>query len=119
MKSPQMQRKMFLIQVGGNTRSGSSGSKRSHESDACDSNSVGSSARPMRREAAKKKGKRKEKELERLDKIASRQEEANQLMKERTMAKNMKIFMKLSSKKNLDDQQKDILERLSQELFGK
>uniref|UniRef100_A0A0D3CCD4 No apical meristem-associated C-terminal domain-containing protein n=1 Tax=Brassica oleracea var. oleracea TaxID=109376 RepID=A0A0D3CCD4_BRAOL len=46
-------------QVGGNTGSGSSGSKRVHESDASDSNSVGSSARPMGRDAAKKKLKRK------------------------------------------------------------
>ncbi|GAA0168473.1 hypothetical protein LIER_23183 [Lithospermum erythrorhizon] len=138
MKSTQMQRKMFLIQVGGNTGSGSSGSKRSHESDACESNSVGSSDRPIGREAAKKGKKKskeavleavndewvefkqfKEKELERLDKIASRQEEANQLMKERTMDKNMKMFMKLSSKENLDDQHKEILEWLSQELFEK
>jgi len=33
--------------VGRNTGSRSSGSKRSHESDACISNSVGSNARPM------------------------------------------------------------------------
>ncbi|CAJ2667794.1 unnamed protein product [Trifolium pratense] len=45
----------YSSQVG----SGSSGSKRSHESDACGSNSVGSSARPMGREAARKKGKKK------------------------------------------------------------
>ncbi|KAL9308180.1 putative glutathione transferase [Arabidopsis thaliana] len=46
-------------QVGGNTGSVSSGSKRAHESDASDSNSVGSSARPMGRDAAKKKAKKK------------------------------------------------------------
>ncbi|ONK61534.1 uncharacterized protein A4U43_C08F30960 [Asparagus officinalis] len=46
-------------QVGGNTGSGSSGSKRAHESDASDSNSVGSSARPIGRDAAKKRVKRK------------------------------------------------------------
>ena len=46
-------------QVGGNTGSGSSGSKRAHESDASDSNSVGSSARPMGRDAAKKKVRKK------------------------------------------------------------
>jgi hypothetical protein len=39
--------------MGGNVGSGSSGSKRSHE------DSVGSSARPMGREVAKKKVKRK------------------------------------------------------------
>jgi hypothetical protein len=46
-------------QVGGNTGSGSSGSKRAHESDVSDSNSVGSSARPMGRDAAKKKVRKK------------------------------------------------------------
>ncbi|CAE5975713.1 unnamed protein product [Arabidopsis arenosa] len=47
-------------QVGGNTGSGSSGSKRAHESDASDAtNSVGSSARPMGRDAAKKIAKKK------------------------------------------------------------
>ncbi|AET03179.1 hypothetical protein MTR_8g065640 [Medicago truncatula] len=40
---------MFWQKLGGNIGSRSSGSKRSHE------NSVGSSARPMNREAAKKK----------------------------------------------------------------
>ncbi|XP_056843829.1 uncharacterized protein LOC108820186 [Raphanus sativus] len=45
--------------VGGNTGSRSSGSKRAHENDASDSNSVGSSARPMEKDAAKKKLKRK------------------------------------------------------------
>ncbi|KAL9667998.1 hypothetical protein QQ045_002369 [Rhodiola kirilowii] len=41
-------------QVGGNTGSGSSGSKIAHESDASDSNSVGCTARPMGRDATKK-----------------------------------------------------------------
>ena len=45
-------------QVGGNSGS-SSGSKRSRENDASDSNSVGSSVRPMGRDATKKKVKRK------------------------------------------------------------
>ncbi|KAL9670209.1 hypothetical protein QQ045_007760 [Rhodiola kirilowii] len=125
----------YCSQVGGNTGSESSGSKRSHESD---SNSVGTSARPMGREAAKNKGKKKskevaleavnedraasrqikEKELERLDMIAVRQAETNQLIKERTMAKKTKMFMKLSAKENLDDQHKELLERLNRELFG-
>ncbi|XP_058725999.1 glutathione S-transferase T3-like [Vicia villosa] len=124
-------------QVGGNAGSGSSGSKRVHESDASDSNSVGSSARPMGRDAAKKKGKKKSKgatlesvneewnefkqfkesELERLDKIAMRQEEANQLLKENTEAKKMKMFMKLSSKEHLDDRSKELLEKLGRDLF--
>ncbi|CAM8927715.1 unnamed protein product [Rhodiola kirilowii] len=125
----------YCSQVGGNTGSESSGSKRSHESD---SNSVGTSARPMGREATKNKGKKKskivaleavnedwatfrqikEKELERLDTIAVRQAETNQLIKERIMAKKTKMFMKLSAKENLDDQHKELLERLSRELFG-
>ncbi|KFK24477.1 hypothetical protein AALP_AAs49824U000200 [Arabis alpina] len=46
-------------QVGGNSGSGSSGSKRAHDSDASDSNSVGPIARPMGRDAAKKRVKRK------------------------------------------------------------
>ena len=45
--------------VGGNNGSGSSGSKRAHKSDASDSNTVGSSSRPMRRDVVKKKGKKK------------------------------------------------------------
>lgn len=124
-------------QVGGNTGSGSSGSKRSHESDACGSNSVGSSARPIGREAAKKMGKKKskeaalevvnnewaeikqfkEKELERLDKIVLMQQEAIQLMKERNHAKKMKMYIKLSSEEHLDDRKKKLLEKLGQELF--
>jgi len=52
-------------QVGGNIGSGNSGSKRSHESDARGSNSVGSSARPMGREAVKKRVKRKVRKLPR------------------------------------------------------
>ncbi|PNX55478.1 hypothetical protein L195_g049107, partial [Trifolium pratense] len=100
--------------VGGNTGSRSSGSKRARESDASDSNSVGSSVRPMGRDAAKKR----EKELERLDKIAMRQEEANHLLKESTKAKKMKMFMKLSSKEHLDDRSKVLLEKLGRDLFG-
>ncbi|CAI8585514.1 unnamed protein product [Vicia faba] len=41
--------------VGGNSGSVGSGSKRAHESDASDSNSVESSARPMGRDATKKR----------------------------------------------------------------
>ena len=47
----------YASQVGGNVGSGNSGSKRSHE------DSVGSSARPMGRETAKKKVKRKARTL--------------------------------------------------------
>ena len=45
-------------QVGGNSGSGTSVSKRAHESDVSDSNSLGSSARLMgRKKKTKKKGK--------------------------------------------------------------
>jgi hypothetical protein len=120
----------YSSQVRGNNGSGSSESKRSHESDACGSNSVGSSARPMGREAAKKKGKKKskeaalealetdwsssrqfkEKEFERLNKINSTQQEANQLRK-------MELYLKLSSEEHLNDRKKDMLKKLEQELF--
>ena len=60
----------------------------------------------------------KEQELERLDKIAKRQEEANQLMKEKTQAKKMKMFMKRREKEHLDDKNKQLLEKLSHDLFG-
>ncbi|XP_057429511.1 uncharacterized protein LOC130722707 [Lotus japonicus] len=119
MKPLQMQRIQLLLagkasieplikicQVGRITGSGSNGSKRTHDSDASDSISVGSSAHPIGRDAAKKRVKRKEKELKRLDKIAMRQEEANQLLKESTEAKKIKMFMKLSSKEHLDDRSK-------------
>ncbi|CAI8591430.1 unnamed protein product [Vicia faba] len=124
-------------QVGGNSGSVGRGSKRARESDASDSNSVESSVRPMGRDTTKKRVKKsngaalesinkewnkfkqfKEKELERLDKIAMRQEEANQLLKESTEAKKMKMFMKLSSKEHLDDRSKELLEKLSRDLFG-
>ncbi|RHN62064.1 hypothetical protein MtrunA17_Chr4g0043361 [Medicago truncatula] len=115
-----------------------SSTKRAHENDASDSNSVGSSARPMRRDVAKKKGKKKskgaalesvneewnefkqykEKELELLNQIAMRQEEANQLLKESTEVKKMKMFMKLSSREHLDVRSKELLEKLGCDLFG-
>ena len=92
----------------------------------------------MGRDAAKKKGKKKsngatlesvneewnefkqfkENELERLDKISMRQQEANQLLKQSTEAKKMKMFMKLSSKEHLDDRSKELLEKLGHDLFG-
>lgn len=49
----------YASQVVENIGSGSSGSKRIHENDASYSNSIGSSARPMRRDAAHKKSERK------------------------------------------------------------
>ena len=99
---------------------------RSHE-DACGSNSVGSSARPIGREVAKKKGKKKaatevvdkecneykqmkEKEMEQLAMIVSNQREKNKL-------KKMKMYLKLSSDENLDDVKKAMMETLAKELF--
>lgn len=59
----------------------------------------------------------KEKESERLDKIAMRQKEADQLLKESTEAKKMKMFMNLSSKEHLNDRSKELLEKLSRGLL--
>ncbi|KEH29620.1 hypothetical protein MTR_4g046090 [Medicago truncatula] len=91
-------------QMGGNVDSGSSGSKRSYE------DSVGSSARSMGREAAKKKGKKKSKD-ETLEK-------KNKLLQEKTEAKKMKMYLKLSSEEHLDDRKKELLGKLERELFG-
>ncbi|CAH8262327.1 unnamed protein product [Arabidopsis lyrata] len=122
----------------GNTGSGSSGSKRAHESDASDANSVGSSTRPMGRDAAKKKAKKKGKsaalevvnkewnefkqlktqELDRLNNIAMLQRETNELIKEKTQAKKMKMYLKLTEKEHLDDKGKELLQKLSHDLFG-
>ncbi|PNX71202.1 hypothetical protein L195_g027073 [Trifolium pratense] len=116
----------YSSQVGGTIGSGSSGSKRSHD-DACGSNSVESSTRPIGREAAKKKGKKKsamevvdqdwdnyrimkEKEMEQLARIVSNQQEKNKL-------KKMSLYLKLSSNENLDDRKKAMLDSLAQELF--
>ncbi|KAL6570760.1 hypothetical protein OROGR_000310 [Orobanche gracilis] len=121
----------FASQVGGNTGSRSSGSKRSHESDACGSNNIGSIARPMGREAAKKKAKKKsreptveevdkefadytqlkDKEIGNLEKLASIQAEAIKVRK-------MELYVKLSSVENLDGRRKELLMKLEQELFG-
>lgn len=46
------------------------------------------------------------------------QNDANQLIKEKTQAKKMKMFIKLTEKKNLDDKSKELLQKLSQNLFG-
>ncbi|KEH15369.1 hypothetical protein MTR_1240s0010 [Medicago truncatula] len=112
-------------QMGGNVGSRSSGSKRSHE------DSVGSSAHPTGREAAKKKGKKKSKdaslegvekewvefkeikvqEIEQLKEYTLVQQEKNRL-------KKMKLYVKLSSEEHLDDREKELLENLERELFG-
>jgi hypothetical protein len=59
----------------------------------------------------------KEKELERFEKIAMRQEEAIQLLKECTKAKKTKMCMKLSSKEHLNDGSKELLEKFGRGLF--
>jgi hypothetical protein len=127
----------YMSQVGGNTGSDSSGSKRAREGDPVDSSSVGSIARPMGRDATKKKqGKGKgsmkgkveeltmveegwdkykhfkEQEFERLDKIVLR------IKLEAVRTKKMKLFAKLSAKEHLDDYNKQLLEMLKVELFG-
>ncbi|CAI8586436.1 unnamed protein product [Vicia faba] len=84
-------------QIGGNIGSGSSGSKRSRESDACGSNTVESSARPIGREAAKKR--------------------ANNIALEKTKTKKMKMYLKLTSEEHLDDRKNQLLKKLEAELF--
>jgi hypothetical protein len=59
----------------------------------------------------------KEKELERLNKIAMMREEAKQLLKQSTKVKKMKMFMKLNSNEHLDNQDKDLVEKLGHDLF--
>ncbi|CAH8278669.1 unnamed protein product [Arabidopsis lyrata] len=95
-------------QVGGNTGSGRNGSKRAHESDASDANSVGSSTRLMGRDASKKKANKK----------AMLQKKTNELIKEATQAKKMKMYLKLTEKEHLDDKGKELLQKLSHDLFG-
>ncbi|RID57879.1 hypothetical protein BRARA_F01224 [Brassica rapa] len=110
----------LFSQVGGNSGSKSSGSKRAHDSDASDSNSVGSTARLMGMDAAKKKAKKKDKsaqEFERLEKLAMMQEEANQRRKEAIQRQKMKMWLKLSEKEYLNDKSKEMFQQLSDELF--
>ena len=47
-----------------------------------------------------------------------RQDEANQLMKEKTRPKKMKMWLKLSEKEHLNDKNKEMFQHLSDELFG-
>ena len=121
----------YSSQVGEKTGSGSSGSKRAHNTNASDSNSIWSSARPMggmRLKRKLKKGKGdaclevvneewndfkqlKEKELENLEKNCQETEEANKL-------KKMEMVMKLSENEHLNDWSKKLLEKLNHELFG-
>ncbi|XP_024636454.1 glutathione S-transferase T2-like [Medicago truncatula] len=112
-------------QMGGNVGSESSGSKRSHE------DSVGSSARPMDREAAKRKGKKKSKDAAGLEEVEKewvqfkeiKVQEIEQLkeftlvQQEKNRLKKLKLYVKLSSEEHLDDRKKELLEELERELF--
>ncbi|XP_024630628.2 glutathione S-transferase T3 [Medicago truncatula] len=112
-------------QMGGNVGSGSSGSKRSHE------DSVGSSARPMGREATKLKGKKKSKDADGLEQVEKewvqfkeikvqeieQLKEFNSNQQEKNRLKKMKLYVKLSSEEHLDDRKKARLEELECELF--
>jgi hypothetical protein len=112
--------------MGGNVGSGSSGSKRSHE------DSVGSSARPMGREEAKKKGKKKSKDAAALEEVEKewvefkeiKVQEIEQLkeytvvQQEKNRLKKMKLYLKLCFEEHLDDRKKEMLENLVRELFG-
>ena len=60
----------------------------------------------------------KEKELEQLKELTLVQQETKKLMKEKTEAKKMKLYLKLSSEEHLDDRKKELLEKLERELFG-
>jgi hypothetical protein len=120
----------YLSQVGGNIGSGSSGSKRSHDGDASGSNSVGSTARPMGREAAKKKAKKKSKDGG-VEEVAKewvqfkqiRETEIEQMKeltlvkKEKNQLKRMEMYLKLRDEEHLDDEKKNLLEMLKRQLF--
>jgi hypothetical protein len=121
-------------QVGGSVGSGSSGSKRSHD------DSVGSSARPMGREAAKKKGKGKKKskdagfeeveqewvqfkemkvqEMEHFKEYTEKMEKYTAVQQEKNKLKKMDMYIKLTSQEHLDDRKKKMVENLERELFG-
>ncbi|XP_057419108.1 uncharacterized protein LOC130713354 [Lotus japonicus] len=102
------------------------------------STSIGSIPRPIGRDASKKKGKKKsptaalevmqndwagykqakQDEVEQLKHLAAITEEANRLRKEETVAKKMKLYLKLCDEEHLSDHKKEMLKRLSEELFG-
>jgi len=87
----------------------------------------------MGRETAKKKGKKKseeaalevvekkwvqfkqfkEQELEQLKELTLVHKEKNKLIKEKTEAKKMKLYLQLREEEHLDDQNKKLLEKLS------
>jgi len=59
----------------------------------------------------------KEQDIEQLKELTLVKQEKNKLMKEKTEAKKMKMYLKLSSEEHLDDRKKELLERLERELF--
>lgn len=121
----------YASQVGGNTTSDSSGSKRTRDSDTDDSISTPIEAipRPLGREATKKKGRRipqkdnlervdedyssfqefKKEELKRLDTIAIVQDEANRCTK-------MTLWVKLSEKEDRSARDEKLFAKLTSEL---
>ena len=95
-------------------------------------NHVGSSARPMGREATKKKGKKKSKDVAALEEVEKewvqfkeikvqeieRLKEYIAVQQEKNRLKKMKLYLKLTFEEHLDDKKKDLLENLVRELFG-
>jgi hypothetical protein len=59
----------------------------------------------------------KEQEIEQLKELTLVKQQKNKLMKEKTEAKKMKMYLKLSSEEHLDDRKKELLEKLERELF--
>jgi len=59
----------------------------------------------------------KEQEIEQLKELTLVKQQKNKLMKEKTEAKKMKMYLKLSSEEHLDDRKKDLLGKLERELF--
>ncbi|GAA0161579.1 hypothetical protein LIER_17860 [Lithospermum erythrorhizon] len=107
----------FASQERGNTGSGSSGSNRAYESDV----GKGIALEVVNEEKEKVLTifkQYKEKESKRLDKIATQSKETLNVMKEKTPAKKMKMWMKLSAQEHLDDRSKQLFEMLGLELFG-
>jgi hypothetical protein len=59
----------------------------------------------------------KEQEIEQLKELTLVKQQKNKLMKEKTEAKKMKMYLKLSSEEHLDDRKKEVLGKLERELF--
>jgi len=86
----------------------------------------------MGREAAKKKGKKKSKDVAALEEVEKewvqfkeikvqeieRLKEYIAVQQEKNRLKKMKLYLKLTFEEHLDDKKKDLLENLVRELFG-